>query len=62
MDISDISALLRSKSNSFTKQSFNLILEKYSNFKIKNSQLEILREEFFIEQLKEKLQVMFIFK
>lgn len=57
MDISDLTYLLRSKSDSLSKSNFNNILEKYSQIKIKNSQLEILREEFFIEQLKEKLKV-----
>ncbi len=57
MDVSDLTRILKNKSDSQNKKTFYYILEKYIQIKIKNSQLEILREEFYIEQLREKLKV-----
>jgi hypothetical protein len=56
MDLNSLSKYFRDNRQTL-HNNYQIILDKYSSYKITNKQLKELREEFFLEQVKKKLEV-----
>ena len=55
MDLNSFSLFFKSNAQNINQMNFKNIIQQYNNYKITNKKLNELREEFFIEQVKEKL-------
>ena len=55
MDLNAFSLYFKSNAQNFNQMNFKDIIQQYKNYKITNKKLNELREEFFIEQVKQKL-------
>lgn len=56
MDLYEISKLFREISGKKSDY-FNNLIKKYRDIKITNSEIELLKEDFFLERIKTKLDV-----
>ena len=55
MDLNSFSLFFKSNAQNINQMNFKNIIQQYKNYKITNKKLNELREEFFIEQVKQKL-------